>query len=354
MAEETKDAGRAAPKGVIMSVGVSFVFGAFYLFSLLFCIQDFEQTRASPTGQPVIQIMSDVFGRDGGTAAMAVIVACVTLCGTCSLSSNSRMMYAFSRDSGLPKFFDHVDKRTQSPLRTVWLAVVLAFCLTLPALGSSVAYAAVTSIATIGLYISYGIPILVGVAIDQERFQMCRGPFSLGKFSRPVAIIASAYVMFITVVFCLPEVNPGESRRSPQSRCAAESLIDIVRPASERANAELRARRGRDRPGVRDHLVVRLGEALVHRTEAGCVLASYRAFHSLVADLCTWSEQRRSARSKARRGSSGRRTRRRTKKQTRRTCSARSSLLCRVRVCVDYSGTLRKACMGAQQCRAEL
>ncbi|BGP56224.1 hypothetical protein JCM8202_005773 [Rhodotorula sphaerocarpa] len=208
MAEETKDAGRAAPKGVIMSVGVSFVFGAFYLFSLLFCIQDFEQTRASPTGQPVIQIMSDVFGRDGGTAAMAVIVACVTLCGTCSLSSNSRMMYAFSRDSGLPKFFDHVDKRTQSPLRTVWLAVVLAFCLTLPALGSSVAYAAVTSIATIGLYISYGIPILVGVAIDQERFQMCRGPFSLGKFSRPVAIIASAYVMFITVVFCLPEVNP--------------------------------------------------------------------------------------------------------------------------------------------------
>lgn len=58
-------------------------------------------------------------------------------------------MYAFARDSGIPKrWFDHVDKRTQAPIRTVWLAVFLAFVLALPSLGSAVAFTAVTSIAT--------------------------------------------------------------------------------------------------------------------------------------------------------------------------------------------------------------
>jgi hypothetical protein len=38
----------------------------------------------------------------------------------------------------------------------VWLACTLSFILGLPSLGSSVAFSAATSIATIGLYISYG------------------------------------------------------------------------------------------------------------------------------------------------------------------------------------------------------
>lgn len=88
------------------SVGISAVFGFFYLISLLFCIQNFQDTLASPTGQPVLQIFVDVFGREGGTAAMSVIIACVTLCGTCSMTSNSRMYYAFSRVSP-PSFCRH-------------------------------------------------------------------------------------------------------------------------------------------------------------------------------------------------------------------------------------------------------
>jgi amino acid transporter len=86
------------------------------------------------------------------------------------------MMYAFSRDGALPgsKFFQHVDPTTKTPVRTgkndkifellkdfivfpVWLAVILSFMLGLPSLGSQVAFSAATSIATIGLYISYGI-----------------------------------------------------------------------------------------------------------------------------------------------------------------------------------------------------
>lgn len=49
---------------------------------------------------------------------------------------------------------------TAIKLKTVWLACTLSFILGLPSLGSSVAFSAATSIATIGLYISYGKKLL--------------------------------------------------------------------------------------------------------------------------------------------------------------------------------------------------
>ena len=192
-----------------MSVGVSTVFGFFVLLGLLFSIQDFDNTVGSAYGQPVLQILVDIFGPDGAVVLMCLVMLCVWHCGLFSMTSNSRMMFAFSRDHALPPFFHKVDARFKSPIRTVWLAAFLSFCLALPSLGSSVAFAAATSIATIGLYISYGIPILIS-AIYHDTFR--KGPFDLKQFSRPVAFIGSTYVGFIVIVFCLPTANPVTSQ----------------------------------------------------------------------------------------------------------------------------------------------
>ncbi|GAA5925521.1 hypothetical protein JCM1841_006356 [Sporobolomyces salmonicolor] len=211
MSEETTNAQRSAPLGVIMSVGASAIFGFFLLLCLLFSIQDFDNTIDSPVGQPVLQIFVDIFGTTGATVAFTLIILCVVLCGTFSLTSNSRMYYSAARDHLFPKFFAVVDGRSATPVRTVWLAVLFAFILALPALGSSVAFTAVTSIATVGLYVSYAIPIVFRL-LEHERFLAIRGPFYLGRSSRPVALVASLYVGFITVVFCLPTMNPVDSQ----------------------------------------------------------------------------------------------------------------------------------------------
>jgi hypothetical protein len=108
----------------------------------------------------------------------------------------------------------------------VWLACTLSFILGLPSLGSSVAFSAATSIATIGLYTSYGMSrltpqshsthshfktITVGLPIAlrviyADRF--VRGPFHLGSLSYPIATAAVLWIAFICIVFCLPELNP--------------------------------------------------------------------------------------------------------------------------------------------------
>ncbi|AEO59305.1 hypothetical protein MYCTH_2307498 [Thermothelomyces thermophilus ATCC 42464] len=211
LSEETKKASWSAPIGVISSVGFSALFGFFVLMALLFSIQDFAAVLDSRYGQPVLQIFVDVAGEDGALALFTLIMVCVWHCGLFSMTSNSRMMFAFARDGGIHPFFSKVDDRFRSPTRAVWLAATLSFILALPSLGSEVAFSAATSIATIGLYISYGLPVLIGL-ICHKSFVAMKGPFNLGVLSRPVAAATCLWIGFITVVFCLPTANPVTSQ----------------------------------------------------------------------------------------------------------------------------------------------
>ncbi|KIK97353.1 hypothetical protein PAXRUDRAFT_825034 [Paxillus rubicundulus Ve08.2h10] len=211
MTEETQNAAMAGPIGIITAIGVSAVLGWFLILGLLFSIQDLEATIGSATGQPVAQIFLDAVGEKRAIVLMVIVIGAMYFCGTFSITSNSRMMFAFARDGGIPghAFFRKVDSRTGTPVRTVWLACTLSFLLGIPSLGSSVAFAAATSIATIGLYISYGIPIALRV-IYRQRFK--RGPFHLGPFSVPIAIGAVAWIACIAIVFILPQANPVDSQ----------------------------------------------------------------------------------------------------------------------------------------------
>ena len=87
-----------------------------------------------------------------------------------SVTANSRMIYAFSRDGALPgsDFWHRVNKRTRTPTNAIWLAAGGALILGLPYLWNSAAYAAVTSIAVIGLYIAYVHADLPAAAAGRE------------------------------------------------------------------------------------------------------------------------------------------------------------------------------------------
>ncbi|EGN97718.1 hypothetical protein SERLA73DRAFT_92941 [Serpula lacrymans var. lacrymans S7.3] len=211
MTEETRNAAMAGSIGIVMAIGVSAVLGWFLILGLLFSIQDLDSTINSPTGEPVAQIFLDTVGERGAIVLMVIVIGAMYFCGTFSVTSNSRMMYAFARDGGIPghTFFQKVDSKRKSPVRTVWLACTLSFILGLPSLGSSVAFSAATSIATIGLYISYAIPIALRV-VYRDRF--VRGPFHLGPASLPVAITAVAWIGCIAIVFILPQTNPVDSQ----------------------------------------------------------------------------------------------------------------------------------------------
>jgi amino acid transporter len=156
---------------------------------------------------PPAQIFLDAIGRTGAELLLLIVCVAQLFCGMSSVTANSRMIYAFSRDGALPgsAFWHRVNKRTRTPTNAIWLAAVGALILGLPYLWNPTAYAAVTSIATIGLYIAYVTPTFLRLRRGEE---FKRGPWHLGRWSYVVGWIAVTWVVIITILFILPQVGP--------------------------------------------------------------------------------------------------------------------------------------------------
>jgi amino acid permease (GABA permease) len=207
MTEETRDAARSGPRGIVMSIVVSLVAGWILLIGLTYAIQDYDATLSTETAVPPAQIFIDAVGRTGGELLLLMVIGAQFFCGMSSVTANSRMIYAFSRDGALPasSFWHRINPRTKTPTNSIWLAAGGAFLLGLPYLWSPVAYAAVTSIAVIGLYIAYVLPVLLRL-LAGDRFRP--GPWQLGRWSRPIGVVAVGWVAFIAVLFMLPQASP--------------------------------------------------------------------------------------------------------------------------------------------------
>lgn len=209
--EETRGASTAAPKGIVNSILISIIAGFVLIVGVTFAIHnDYQSALTSSTGVPPAQIFIDAIGRRGGEMLLLIAIVAQFYCGMASITANSRMVYAFSRDGAVPghRFWHRINPRTRTPTNSIWFAAVFAFLLGLPYIWSTVAYAAVTSIATIGLYIAYIIPTLLR-RLKGEEFE--RGPWHLGKWSPLIGWLGVAWVCVITVLFMLPEVGPLKS-----------------------------------------------------------------------------------------------------------------------------------------------
>ncbi|MEV7093895.1 amino acid permease [Amycolatopsis sp. NPDC051045] len=207
MTEETKSAAKAGPRGIVMSIVVSLVAGWILLIGLTFAIQDYDGAVNSSTGVPPAQIFIDATGAVTGKFLLLICIGAQLFCGMASVTANSRMIYAFARDGAIPGsgFWHKINKRTQTPTNAVWLAAGGALVLALPYLWSYTAYAAVTSIAVVGLYVAYVIPVFLRVRRG-DSFEP--GPWTLGRWGKPVGIVATAWVVLIFFLFMLPQASP--------------------------------------------------------------------------------------------------------------------------------------------------
>jgi amino acid permease (GABA permease) len=206
VAEETHDAARAAPRGIVLSVVVSVIAGFVLLVAITWSIQDYDAQRTTDLGLPPAQIFIDAAGHNLGTFLLFICVVAQFFCGMASVTANSRMSYAFARDGALPgsRLWKKVNPRTGTPTNSIWLCVAISTLLVLPSLWNTTAYAAATSIAVIGLYIAYVGPVL----LRRRNPDFVPGPWNLGRWSAVVGWIAIVWVVVICVLFILPVAGP--------------------------------------------------------------------------------------------------------------------------------------------------
>jgi amino acid transporter len=217
MTEETHQAEVSGPRGVYRSVVISIIFGWILLLGVWHAVQGqagydaaaaFQLDATGNIAAPA-QIFLDATSKGLATFMLLIVVGAQFFCGMASVTANSRMIYAFSRDGALPasKRWHTINKRTRTPTNSIWLAVVLSWLLVAPAfwLGSLVAYFAVTSIAVVGLYIAYVMPTYLRLRAG-DAFKP--GPWNLGKWSRPVGTIAVIWTVFICIMLMMPQFCP--------------------------------------------------------------------------------------------------------------------------------------------------
>lgn len=210
LSEETQGAADGAAKGIWRSIFYSAVGGYILLLSFLFAVQDPDGVSEGFGAVDVI------FGQalpDGWHFLILLISTAGQLfCTTACLTSASRMTFAFSRDGAIPGsgWLSKVNTRTKIPANAVMFVAVIGILITLPALksigGVPIAFYAVVSVAVIGLYLAFLIPIYLRWRIGDD-FE--EGAWTNGakyKWMNPLAV---AEIAIISVYFILPFTPAG-------------------------------------------------------------------------------------------------------------------------------------------------
>jgi amino acid transporter len=213
MSEETQNASRSAAIGMVMSVVVSVIFGFILLVAVTFAIPGPVSNTALQYTFAVKYIWETAMGSKW--AEFLLFIACVAqlFCGLASVTSASRMMFAFSRDGAIPghRVWRRVS-RERVPVYSVWAICFLSWVLMLPTLKNPIiGYAVGTSIAVIGLYIAFVLPVILRYRAG-ERFE--RGAWHLGRHYRWIDPLAIGWIALICVLFLLPlfpDGIPGKS-----------------------------------------------------------------------------------------------------------------------------------------------
>ncbi|KAJ3311159.1 hypothetical protein HDV04_004371 [Boothiomyces sp. JEL0838] len=209
LSEETHSAHINGPKAIMYTIGASIALGWGLILSLTFCIGDFNGQSMTPWGQMAAQIFVDSAGVAGGSILILIVALAGFLCGIGTVAANSRMLYAFARDGGLPfsNYLVVLDKKTGMPLRLVWVSTFVSFLLSTPALFSTVVLSAIGGVSIIGFTVSYAIPIFIRITIGADTF--VQSEFNLGSYSKIIGWIGVWWTAFMFVIFQFPNNTLG-------------------------------------------------------------------------------------------------------------------------------------------------
>ncbi|HLI58421.1 MAG TPA: amino acid permease [Solirubrobacteraceae bacterium] len=230
MSEETRSASLTAARGVVNSILVSAIAGYLLIMALTFSIKNLSAVTAAG-GFAVITLLQQALGKGGAEALLFIAVMGQLFCGMSAVTAASRMLYAFSRDRATPgwRLWSRLNT-SHVPYLGVILIACLAFLLALPAWSSQTAfvYVAITSVATIGLYIAYILPVYLRLRAGDS---FDPGPWSLGRWYRVLDIVAILWVIFICILFILPTTEaavPWSSQFNLKTFNYAPAAVGIV------------------------------------------------------------------------------------------------------------------------------
>ncbi|MDQ2940955.1 MAG: amino acid permease [Chloroflexota bacterium] len=199
--EETMDASRQAPRGVLSSLLVSGAVGVVFLLAVILAIPSVPDTIAEGLagGFPIATVITTnlnteiAAGITFGEIYLLVILASVFVCTMAIQGAATRMMFSMGRDRHLPLggIWGRVNPTFKTPANA---AIAVGVIAAIPILVTGPYGGFVLSIAATGLiYLSYFLCNL-GVLLARRRgWPRERAWFNLGRWGMPINILALIY-----------------------------------------------------------------------------------------------------------------------------------------------------------------
>ncbi|PZO72903.1 MAG: amino acid permease [Mesorhizobium amorphae] len=211
-AEETLKAAHSVPRAMVSSVLWSALFGYVMLCSFVLMLPSMEEAAAQ--GWNVffwgMDTQVNPFVKD--VLYLAIFVA-QWLCGLATVTSVSRMIFAFSRDGGLPasRALSKVSPTYRTPVAAIWtgsiLAVLFVWGSSLVSIGETPVYTIVVSCTVIFLFFSFAIPITLGLFAWGTAKWDRMGPWDLGQGTFKLFAVLSILAMVLIFVLGIQPPN---------------------------------------------------------------------------------------------------------------------------------------------------
>ena len=211
--EETVNAASSVPRGMVMSVVWSGVFGWVMLCAFVLMIPDMAEAAKQGWNvffwgmdQAVNPVVKEIL-------YIAIFISQL-LCGLATVTSASRMIYAFSRDGGLPasKALASVSTKYRTPVAAIWtgavLSVLFVWLASVVSIAGTSAYTVVVSCTVIFLFFSFAIPIALGMAAYGTSKWPTMGPWNMGK--GPYMVIGALVIISMILIFIIGIQPPNQ------------------------------------------------------------------------------------------------------------------------------------------------
>ena len=207
--EETTNAATAVPQGIVTAVIWSSLVGWVMICAITLAIPDLNAAAKQGWGM-FFGTMDAIMPSALKMALYFFILITQLLCGLATVTSASRMLFAFSRDDGVPGFskaLSTVSPKHRTPVNAIWTAAVMAILYVVLAMsikvGETSIYVIVVNSTLVFLFMSFTIPLVAAMLSYGGPKWKNPGPWALSagvyKLVTVLSVVGMAIILFIAV-----------------------------------------------------------------------------------------------------------------------------------------------------------
>lgn len=209
--EETKGAAMSVPRGIVTSVFWSSLVGWIMVCAIMLAIPDMD--AGAKQGWSVFFLTMDAIMVNVPWLKTLIyfgILITQLLCGLATVTSASRMLFAFSRDGGMPvgsKALATVSPTYRTPVTAIWTATALCIVYVVLAqfisIGGTNIYTIVVNSTLIFLFLSFTIPLVCGALAFGGPKWRTPGPWAMSaglyKLVTLLSVVGMAIIFYIAI-----------------------------------------------------------------------------------------------------------------------------------------------------------